>query len=131
MYTMLGFAVDCGRDVTAHLALVPQTQDSAVASTPGSPTMEEIARILKKYDEAYIRENFADTASINTFALSFCKDAADIYDAVARVRNVDRNPTGFDLNDAPILGLLVRVWKLLKEVLKYYEQDNAEIISIL
>ena len=93
--------------------------------------MEEIAEVLKKYDEEYVRDHLTDTASINTFALSFYKDAADIYDAVTRVRNLERNPNGFDLHDAPILGLLVRVWKLLKEILKYYEEDNAEIISIL
>lgn len=93
--------------------------------------MEEIAQVLKKYDEEYVRQNFTDTASINAFALSFYKDAADIYDAVTRVRNLERNPNGFDLQDAPILGLLVKVWKLLKEILKYYEQDNAEVISIL
>jgi hypothetical protein len=93
--------------------------------------MEEVAQVLKKYDEEYVRQHFTDVASINAFALSFYKDAADIYDAVTRVRNVERNPNGFDLHDAPILGLLVRVWKLLKEILRYYEQDNAEIISIL
>jgi hypothetical protein len=93
--------------------------------------MEEIARILTKYDEEYIRQNFTDVASINAFALSFYKDAAEIYDTLTRVKNVERNPNGFDLDDAPILGLLVRIWKLLKEILKSYEQDNAEIISIL
>ena len=35
------------------------------------------------------------------------------------------------MEDAPILGLLVRIAKLLKEVLAYYEKDNAEIIGIL
>lgn len=25
----------------------------------------------------------------------------------------------------------MRVWKLLKEIIKYYEADNAEIISVL
>src|SRR5437588_11961522 len=93
--------------------------------------MEEIAQVLKKYDEEYVRQHFTDTTTINAFALSFYKDAADIYDAVTRVRNLERNPNGFDLQDAPILGLLVRVWKLLKEILKYYEQNNAEIIGIL
>lgn len=93
--------------------------------------MNEIEQLVKKYDEDYVHRHFLDAASINAFALTFYKDAADIYDAITRVRNLDRNPTGFDLRDAPILGLLVRVWKLLKEILKYYEQDNAEIISIL
>lgn len=93
--------------------------------------MEEIAQVLNKYNEEYIRQHLVDAPSINAFALSFYKDAADIYDTVTRVQNVERNPTGFDLNDAPILGLLIRIWKLLKEVLKYYEQNNAEIISVL
>ena len=68
---------------------------------------------------------------INTFAATFYKDVADIYDCITRIRNIERNPTGFSLHDAPILGLLVRVWKLLKEIIKYYEADNAEIISVL
>jgi hypothetical protein len=93
--------------------------------------MDEIGKLIKKYDEDYVRRNFLEAASINAFALTFYKDAAEIYDAITRVRSIDRNPTGFDLNDAPILGLLVRVWKLLKEVIKYYEADNAEIISVL
>jgi hypothetical protein len=93
--------------------------------------MDEIAQVLRKYDEKYVREHFSDAQAINAFALTFYKDAADIYDAITRVRNVERNPRGFDLSEAPILGLLVRVWKLLKEIVKYYEQDNAEIISVL
>jgi hypothetical protein len=93
--------------------------------------MEEIAQILTKYDEEYIRQNFTDVVSINAFALSFYKDVAEIYDTLTRVKNVERNPNGFDLDDAPILGLLVRIWKLLKEIIRSYEQDNAEIISIL
>ena len=93
--------------------------------------MDEIKQVLGKYDEDHIRRHLLDASSINAFALSFYKDAAEIYDSITRVRNLERNPTGFDLRDAPILGLLVRVWKLLKEILKYYEQNNAEIISIL
>jgi hypothetical protein len=38
---------------------------------------------------------------------------------------------GYSLVDAPILGLLVRVWKLLKQVIRYYEEDNAEVIGVL
>jgi len=102
-----------------------------IVSRLGSLTMEEIAQVMKKYDEEYIRQHFADVPSINAFALSFFKDVADIYDAITRVRNIERNPKGFDVDDAPILGLLVKVWKLFKEVLKYYEQNNAELIGVL
>jgi hypothetical protein len=93
--------------------------------------MDEISDILNKYDEAYISNNLVSLDDINRFAATFYKDVAAIYDCITRVKNVDRNPTGFSLHDAPILGLLIRVWKLLKEIIKYYEANNAEIINIL
>ena len=93
--------------------------------------MDEIRVITEKYDAAYVQEGFHSLNNINEFALVFFRDVAEIYDCLTRTKNIERNPTGYSLADAPILGLLVRVWKLLKEVIKYYEQDNAEIISIL
>lgn len=93
--------------------------------------MDELREIIERYDATYVRDGLASLESINRFSLTFYRDVAEIYDCLTRVKNVERNPTGFSLDDAPILGLLVRVWKLLKEILKYYEQNNAEIISIL
>src|SRR5437763_8025937 len=93
--------------------------------------MDEILKITEKYDVTFIKEGLASLEALNNFALTFYKDVAEIYDAITRIRNIERNPRGFSLDDAPILGLLVRVWKLLKEIIKYYEQDNAEIIGIL
>jgi hypothetical protein len=93
--------------------------------------MDELRKIIEKYDEGYVRDGLDSLERVNKFALIFYKDVADIYDCLTRIKNVERNPTGFSLDDAPVLGLLVRVWKLLKEIIKYYEQDNAEIISIL
>ncbi|GBE44466.1 hypothetical protein BMS3Bbin10_02562 [bacterium BMS3Bbin10] len=93
--------------------------------------MDEIRRITEKYDSTHIESGLKSVAEINQFALTFYKDVAEIYDCITRVKNAERNPSGFSVDDAPILGLLVRVWKLLKEVVKYYEQDNAEIIGIL
>jgi Family of unknown function (DUF5677) len=93
--------------------------------------MDEIQNILTKYDETYISKNLKSVDDVNRFAATFYKDVAEIYDCITRVKNVERNPTGFSLSDAPILGLLVRIWKLLKEIIRYYEEDNAEIISIL
>ncbi len=93
--------------------------------------MDEIRIITEKYDAAYVQKGFHSLKNINAFALIFFKDVAEIYDCLTRIKNIERNPTGYSLDDAPILGLLVRVWKLLKEIVKYYEQNNAEIISIL
>jgi len=93
--------------------------------------MEELQAITAKYHPEYIGDSFTSVEGVNKFALTFYKDVAEIYDCLTRLKNVERNPSGFSLDDAPVLGLLVRVWKLLKEVIKYYEQDNAEIISLL
>jgi hypothetical protein len=93
--------------------------------------MEEIHEIISRYDEDYISRSLQSLEDINKFTGTFVKDAAEIYDCITRLRNIDRNPTGFSLEDAPILGLLTRMWKLLKEIVVYYESNNAEIISIL
>jgi hypothetical protein len=93
--------------------------------------MDEILKVTKKYDEAFIKEGLTSLEALNRFALTFYKDVAEIYDCITRIRNLERNPKGFSLEDAPILGLLVRVWKLLMEVIRYYEEQNAEIIGIL
>jgi Family of unknown function (DUF5677) len=93
--------------------------------------MEELNQITKKYQPDYFLEGLSSLDSLKRFALTFYKDVAEIYDCLTRLKNIERNPSGFSLEDAPILGLLVRIAKLLKEVIAYYERDNAEIISIL
>ena len=93
--------------------------------------MEEIRQIMERYDAAYVRDSLGSLEEINMFALTFYKDVAEIYDCLTRIKNPERNPSGYSFDDAPVLGLLVRIWKLLKEIIKYYEQNNAEIISIL
>ena len=93
--------------------------------------MEEFQKIMAKYDDDYVNDFFDSVSSINLYALDFYKDVAEIYDAITRVRNLNRNPTGFSLQDAPILGLLTRVWKLLKLILRFYEEENAEFIGLV
>src|SRR5258708_34227066 len=93
--------------------------------------MEELIDITQKYQPSYIEESFRSLPAMHVFSTQFVKDVADLYDALTRLRNVERNKSGFSLEDAPILGLLVRISKLLREIVAYYEQDNAEIIGIL
>ncbi|VEE15041.1 DUF5677 domain-containing protein [Ectopseudomonas mendocina] len=93
--------------------------------------MDEIEKVISRYDEAYVEKSLRSLDDLNRFTGTFVRDVAEIYDCITRIRNLDRNPTGFNLEDAPILGLLTRIWKLLKEIVTYYEKDNAEIISIL
>lgn len=93
--------------------------------------MEEIEAVLSKYDEDYIKGGLQSLESLGPFSTRFYGDVAEIYDTFTRLRNVERNPTGFSFDDAPILGLLVRMWKLLKEIVAYYEADNGELVGVL
>ena len=88
--------------------------------------MDEIQDIRAKYDRAYLERLFASTPEADRLALAFFEDVAEILDILSRLKNVERNPTGFSIDDAPILGLLVRTWKLLKLIVWIYKEDSAE-----
>ena len=92
--------------------------------------MDEIQDILGKYDRAYLACLFASTPKTDRLALVFYEDVAEILDILSRLRNSERNPTGFSIDDASILGLLVRTWKLLKLIVWIYKEDSAEYAAI-
>ena len=92
--------------------------------------MDEFDAIMEKYGNRPLRKHFETIDEINKFALQFYRDAAEIYDCFTRVKNHERNPSGYSLDDAPIIGLLVRIWKLLKETIRYHVENNAEFIAI-
>jgi Family of unknown function (DUF5677) len=93
--------------------------------------MDEISEIIRKYNRQFLSESLSSLEEASRFAPVFFRDVAEIYDCITRMRNVERNPSGFSLSDAPVLGLLVRIWKLLKEIVRSYEENNAEVIGIL
>jgi hypothetical protein len=93
--------------------------------------MQEITDITARYEPAYIERCFGSMAGLHEFSITFFRDVGELYDVLTRLKNVERNPSGYSLEDAPILGLLVRISKLVKESVKYYEVDNAEMIGIL
>ena len=92
--------------------------------------MKEIQDILAKYDRAYLARLYASTPEADRLAIVFYEDVAEILDAFTRLKNVERNRTGFSIDDAPILGLLVHTWKLLKLVIWIYTEDSAEYAGI-
>jgi hypothetical protein len=93
--------------------------------------MEELQRIVEKYKRDYPQVEFDNLDDLYRFSTMFYEDVAEIYDCITRLKNIERNPSGYSLNDAPILGLLVRVWKLLKEMIRYHKENNAEFLGIL
>ena len=92
--------------------------------------MDEIQNILAKYDRAYLKRLFASTPEADQLALAFFEDVAEILKIITQLKNVERNPTGFSIDDAPILGLLIRTWKLLKLTIWIYKEDSAEYAAI-
>ena len=93
--------------------------------------MEEIVEIIDKYKDTDLEPQLSSFDSLKNFSVQFYGDVAEIYDALTRLKNLERNPTGFIINDAAILGLLIRIWKILKEAVYYYRKNNADIISLL
>ena len=92
--------------------------------------MDEIQEILAKYESDYLARLLASTPEGDRLALVFYEDVAEILDILSRVKGVERNPTGFSIDDAPILGLLVRTWKLLKLVVWIYKEESAEYAAV-
>ena len=88
--------------------------------------MKEIEEILAKYKIDYVARVLAANQGANRLKLAFYRDVTEILDILSRMKNVERNPTGFSIDDAPILGLLVRTWKLLKLIVWIYDEDSAE-----
>jgi Family of unknown function (DUF5677) len=93
-------------------------------------SMDELDAIFDKYLQNPFRDHFETLDELNPFATQFYIDVAEIYDCLTRVRNKERDPTGYTVADAPIIGLLVRIWKLLKETIHYYTENNAEFLAI-
>lgn len=88
--------------------------------------MDKIQAILSKYEHDYLARLLASTPEADRLSLGFYDDVADILDILCHMKNVERNPTGFSIDEAPILGLLVRTSKLLKLVVWIYKEDSAE-----
>jgi len=93
--------------------------------------MKEIRDRLSRYKDIDLERELATFEGLVAFSTEFYRDVSEVLDSITRVRNLERNPTGFNFNDAAILGLLVRVWKILKEIVVYYEKNNADTISLL
>jgi hypothetical protein len=93
--------------------------------------MEEIHSRITRYKDIDLEKELSSYETMVSFSGRFYFDVAEIYDSITRIKNVERNPSGFSLNDAPILGLLVRIWKILKEIVACYGRNNADIVGFL
>ena len=92
--------------------------------------MEEISDIVSKYDQDRLLKLYDSIGNSDELIACYFEDIADILDAITRIRNTERNASAFSLDDAPILGLLVRLWKLLRLNIWIYKEDSAEFAPI-
>ena len=92
--------------------------------------MQEIDRIWAKYDEGRPLDRLESLDDVNRLALGFGRDAADTFRFVTLLRASDPNTSRYGLSDAPIVGLLTRVAKLLRLACKFYEIDNGDYLSV-
>ncbi len=101
------------------------------SSKEKSSVSEEFQDILTKYDSSYLKRLFSSKTGENALVSTFFEDVAKILDILIRMRNIERNPTGFSSDDAAILGLLVSTWKLLNLVIWIYNEESAENAPIV
>ena len=92
--------------------------------------MIELSGLKTYYDDESGLERIDSVDAINDYAHGFYIEVASLYSAITLLKNLHRNPSGFSLNDAPLLGLLTRIWKLLKLSLRFYKNQNADFIAI-
>jgi hypothetical protein len=63
--------------------------------------MIEFTQSTEKYQPPYIEKHFSSLEGLHMFSVQFLKDAAEIYEVLTRMRSVERNPTGYSIDDAP------------------------------
>ena len=106
--------------------------------TPANPAdfwstsldMQEIDRIWLKYEEGRFLDSIESLDEVNRLALTFCSDVAETFRLVTLLHSPDWNRSGYGLSDAPLIGLLTRVAKLLRLVCRFYELNNGDYLSV-
>ena len=92
--------------------------------------MQEIDRIWVKYDEGRFLDRLESLDDVNRLVLTFGRDVAETFRLVTLLRTPDRNTCGYGLSDAPIVGLLTRVAKLLRLACRFYQIGNGDFLSV-
>ena len=83
-----------------------------------------------RYDEGGLLDGPESLDDVNRLALTFTADVAETFRLVTLLPNPDRNSSGYGLSEAPVLGLLTRVAKLLRLVCRFYEIGNGDHLSV-
>ena len=103
---------------------------AGMAGTFVSSGMREYDQIWLKYEDQGLLDRLESLDDVNRLVLTFGEDVARTYRLITLRRNPSRDPTGYGLADAPIVGLLTRVAKLFRLICKFYELGNGDHLSV-
>ena len=92
--------------------------------------MRNIDEIWLKYEDQSLLNRLESLDDVNRLALTFCEDVARTYRLVTIRGNTSRGPFGYGLADAPVVGLLTRVAKLLRLICRFYELGNGDHLAV-
>ncbi|MDE2673472.1 MAG: DUF5677 domain-containing protein, partial [Paracoccaceae bacterium] len=88
--------------------------------------MYEKYQILQNPPDQNLFSNLESLNDVNRIALTVCQDTILTYRKVT----LSQANNGYGLTEAPIIGLLTRITKLLKLISKFYEMGKADNLSI-
>ena len=92
--------------------------------------MQAIDRIWLKYEEGRLLDRLESLDDVNRLALTFGRDVARTFRLITLLRSNGLDPSGFGLSDAPVVGLLTRIAKLLGLVCRFYDIGNDDYLSV-
>lgn len=92
--------------------------------------MQEIDGIWTSYDQDGLLDHLESLDDVDRLALTFAKDVAETFRLVTLLRKPAPNPSAYGLADAPIVGLLTRIAKLLRLACRFYEISNGDYLSV-
>ena len=92
--------------------------------------LKEIQSIWLRYRDSSNSNHLESLEDVNRFALRFGIDVAETFRRVTLLRHPHLYLKGFGLVDAPIVGLLVRISKLLRLSCRFYELNIGDYIAV-
>lgn len=76
--------------------------------------MHEANRIWLKCEDQGLVDRIESLDDVNRLALTYCEDVTRTCCLITPRRSLNRDPSGYGLTDAPIVGLLTHIAKLFQ-----------------
>ena len=92
--------------------------------------MRGIDQTWLKYEDQGLLDCLESLDDVNRLALTFGEDVARTYRLITLRRNPSRTPSGYGLDDAPIVGLLIRIAKLFQLICKFYRRGKSDHLAV-